>query len=103
MSADASNYDLQNVEWQSLILSCTISSRSQRFAKRAITNLSDGVACVSSNQRPHVVWLTVASQCFQMARVANFPTSFSFYSCVTMDGNPAFTVHATAHAFRTAI
>jgi len=35
-------------------------------------------------------------------RVANFPTSFSFYSCVTMDGNPAFTVHATTHAFRAA-
>jgi len=26
-----------------------------------------------------------------------------FYSCVTMDGNPAFTVHATVHAFRAAI
>ena len=37
------------------------------------------------------------------ARVANFSTSFSFYSCVTIDGNPAFTVHKTAHAFRAAI
>jgi len=62
-----------------------------------------GVACVSSNQRPHVVWITVASQCVQIARLANFPTSFSFYSCVKMDGNPTFTVHATAHAFRAAI
>jgi len=35
MSADAGNYDLQNVA------SCKISSRSPRFAKRAITNLSD--------------------------------------------------------------
>jgi len=52
-----------------------------------------------SNQRPYVVWLTVAAQCFQIARVANFPTSFSFCSCITMDGNPAFAVHATAHAF----
>jgi len=41
MSADAGNYDLQNVECQSLILSCKISSRSPRFAKRAIANLSD--------------------------------------------------------------
>jgi len=41
MSADASNYDLQNVECQSLIPSCKISSKSPRFAKRAITNLSD--------------------------------------------------------------
>ena len=41
MSANASNYDLQNVECQSLIASCTISSRSPRFAKRAITNLGD--------------------------------------------------------------
>jgi len=73
MSADANNYDSQNVDCQSLIPSSKILSRSPRFAKRAITN------------------------------IANFPTSFSFYSCVTMDGNPAFTVHATAHAFRAAI
>jgi len=41
MSVDASNYDLQNVEWQSLIPSCKISSRSPRYAKRATTNISD--------------------------------------------------------------
>jgi len=41
MSADASNYDLQNVECKSLIPSCKISSRSPRFAKGAIRNLSD--------------------------------------------------------------
>jgi len=35
------NYDLHNVECQSLVPSCEISSRSPRFAKRAITNLSD--------------------------------------------------------------
>jgi len=40
MSADANNYYLQNVECHSLIPSCKISS-SARFAKRAITNLSD--------------------------------------------------------------
>jgi len=40
MSADASNYDLQNVECHSLTPSCKISSRSPRFAKGAITNLS---------------------------------------------------------------
>jgi len=62
-----------------------------------------GGACVFSNQLPHVLWLMVASQCFQIARLANFPISFSFYSCVTIDGNPAFTVHATAHAFSAAI
>jgi len=50
-----------------------------------------------------VVGLTVASECFEIARLANFPTSFSFYSCVAMDGNLAFTVHATAHAFSAAI
>jgi len=70
-----------------------------------ITKVRKGsdVACVFSNQLSHVLWLTVASRCFQIARLANFPTSFSFYSCVTMDGNLAFTVHATAHAFRAAI
>jgi len=72
---------------------------------RAITNLSDVLRrrlCFQQTA-PHVVWLTFASQCFQIARVAKFPTSFSFYSCVAMDRNPAFTVQATAHAFRAAI
>jgi len=41
MSADASNYDLRNVECLLLTPSCIISSRSPRFAKGAITNLSD--------------------------------------------------------------
>jgi len=41
MSVDASNYDLQNVECKSLIPSCKISSRSPRFAKGAVKNLSD--------------------------------------------------------------
>jgi len=41
ISADASNYDLQNVECQSLIPNCKISSMSPRFAKRPFTNLSD--------------------------------------------------------------
>jgi len=39
--SDANNYDLQNVECQSLVPSCEISSRSPRFAKRAVANLSD--------------------------------------------------------------
>jgi len=105
MSADASNYDLQNVECQSLLPCCKISSRSPKFPKEAITNLSDVLRCRLCLQHPapHVVWLTVVSQCFQTARLANFTTSFSFYSCVTMDVNPAFTSHATAHAFRAAI
>jgi len=41
MSAEASNYDFQNVECQSLLPSCKISSRSPRFAKGPISNLSD--------------------------------------------------------------
>jgi len=44
MSADASNYDLQNVECQSLLPCCKISSRSQRFVKRAIANFSSAIA-----------------------------------------------------------
>jgi len=52
-----------------------------------------GGATVSSNQRWHVVWLTVASQCFQVPRVANFPTSLSCYNCVAMEGN-LVTVHS---------
>jgi len=38
MSADASNYDLQNIECQSLI---TTSKISPRFTKRATANISD--------------------------------------------------------------
>jgi len=41
MSADDSNYDLRNVEYQSLTPNCKISSRSPRFAKGAIANISD--------------------------------------------------------------
>jgi len=62
------------------------SSISPWFAKRVVTNLSDVLRrnfCLHS-QRPHAFYLTAASQCCQLARVANFPTSFSIYSCVTM-------------------
>jgi len=57
MLADNSNYDLQNVECQSLTPSCKISSKSPRFTKRTIMNLNEvlNVACVSSNQCQHVV------------------------------------------------
>jgi len=41
-----------------------------------------GGVSVFSNKLPLVVWLTAASQCFQKAKVTNFPTSLSFYSCV---------------------
>jgi len=50
MSADANNYDLRNVECQLLMPSCKISSRSPRFAKGAIMNLSD--VCVSKQSAP---------------------------------------------------
>jgi len=36
------------------------------------------------------VWPTAASHRFQKARVANFPTSLSFYSCVTMGRKSSF-------------
>jgi len=41
---------------------------------------------VSVYSRPLVIvdWLTAASQRFQKARVASFPTYLSFYSCITM-------------------
>ena len=74
---------------------------SQREQLRTLA-MFQGVVCVFSNKLPCVVWLTVASQCFQAATLANFPISISFYGCITMDGNPAFTVHATAHVFRAA-
>jgi len=48
-----------------------------------------GVAPVSTNQRPHVFRFTAASQRFQIARVANFPASLSFYSYVTTGREPS--------------
>ena len=102
MSADGSNYDLRNVECQSPTPSCKISSRSPRFAKGAITNLSDVLRRRLCLQQPAPAY-GLTDGCVTMlsdSQGYELPTSFSFYSCVTMDGNPAFTVHATAHAFR---
>jgi len=45
------------------------------------------------SQRPHAFFLTAAPQCFQLARVANFATSLSLYSCVTMGRKSS--VHST--------
>jgi len=74
------------------------------FAKGPITNLSDVLRrrlCLQ--QPPPSCGLTEGCvTMLQDTRVANFSTSFSCYNCVTMVGNPAFTVHATAHAFRAA-
>jgi len=69
-----------------LLPSCEISSRSPWFARRVVTNLSDVLRrnfCLHS-QRPHVFFLTAASQSFHLARVANFSTLLSPYSCVAM-------------------
>jgi len=46
------NYDLQNVECQSLIPSCKISSRSPRFAKRTIMDLSGTIMDLSGKHGP---------------------------------------------------
>jgi len=48
MSADANNYDSQNVECQSLIPRGKFSSGSARFTEWTITNLSDvyGISCI---------------------------------------------------------
>jgi len=85
----------ENVECQRLLLSCEISWRSQwpQSEYLLILDTFSGGTTVSSNQRRYVVWPTVASQCFPVPRVANFPTSLSFCSCVTMDGNLA-SVHS---------
>jgi len=40
MSAVTNNYDSQNVECQSLVVSYETSSKSSRFAKRAVASLS---------------------------------------------------------------
>jgi len=59
LSADASNYDSQNVECQSLIPRSKILSRSPRLAKRAITNISDVLRCRLYLQQPaHACGLT---------------------------------------------
>jgi len=61
---------------------------------------------VFSNQRAHVVWLTVASQCFKIARLRTFRLHTYSICASQRDGNPAFTAHAVrciAHAFRAAM
>jgi len=105
MLANTSNYDLQNVECQSLIPSCKISSKSPGFAKRTIMNLSDVWNRRLCLQQPASACglthgcVTVLSDS-QGCELFHF---VSFRSCVTMDGNPAFTVHATVHAVSAAI
>jgi len=99
------NCNLKNVECQSLLPSCKISSKSPRFAKGAITNLSDVFRRRLCLQQPapscgltySCVTMLSDTQCCEISHFV------LFYSCVTADGNPAFTVHATAHAFRAAI
>jgi len=58
MLAETSNYDLQNVECQSLIPSWKISSKSPMIAKRTIMNLSNVLnrrLCLQQTQCPHWV------------------------------------------------
>ena len=71
-----------------------------RFAKRAVTNFSDVLRWTLSlhQSTPTCGLLTSGSQCFNIARLANVPTSLSFCSCVVLqDGNPGFTVHAVCY------
>jgi len=77
MSADANTvitiYKMSNASrWYPVVKSHQDHQGSQREQLRTSVTFQ-GVVCVSSNQRPHphVAWLTVASQCFQIARVAN--------------------------------
>jgi len=100
------NYDVRNVECQLLIPSCKISSRSPRLAKGAITNFCDILRSRLCLQQPApaysltdgCVTMLSDSQACELSHV-----SLSLYSCVTMDENIAFTVHATVRAFRTAL
>ena len=73
MSADTDYYDLHNVECQRWLTSGEISSRSTRFTKRAVANLSDVFRVSFSLQQsaPTCVRLMAASQCFQIATVTN--------------------------------
>jgi len=54
-----------------------------KVRKEAVTNLSDvlRVSFCFQQSAPACGMTDSWSQCFQIARVANFPTSLSFYSC----------------------
>ena len=111
------NYEMSNVE---RMLTITINEMSKIIAKSnqdhqrsqseqlwILLTFQGGVS-VSSDKHPLVVRLTAASQCFQKARVANFPTSLSFYSCITMWRESSFhsacrMLYCVAHAFRATI
>jgi len=53
------------------------------YERKSLVMFQGGVS-VSRRPLVVVVWLTAGPQRFQKARVANFPTSLSFYSYVTM-------------------
>jgi len=94
MSADTNNCDFENVEYQRLLPSCEISSRSpmdlsdvskQSFClQQSAFVFKDLIQTRKKKKRSHAVWLTVTWQRFQIVRIANFPTSLSFSMCVTI-------------------
>jgi len=65
-----------------------------------------GGTSAASTQRCRVVWPVTASQCFQIAKIANVPTSVLFCSFVTMGQESSVQnalQRATSHAFREAM
>ena len=116
MSADANNYNLQNLERH-----CETSSRSPTFAKRSIMNLSPKwcfkavflsslsfykmMTCLSLD----FLIMTSLSFChnaFRKPGLQTFRLPYHFIVASQWDGNPAFKVDAQCyieHAFRAAI
>jgi len=90
MSADADNYNLQNVECY-----CEISSRSPRFAKRATMNLSD-MAVFLSPAISARLWFDsrLRHNAFRKPTFRSFWLPYHFMVASQWDGNPAFTMHA---------
>jgi len=103
---NANNYNLRNLECH-----CEISSRSPRFAKRAIMNLSPKwcfkAEFLSTGVRLSL-WIDsrLRHNAFRKPGLQAFRLTYHFIVASQWDGNPAFKVDAQCcieHAFRTAI
>jgi len=101
MLADTSNYDLQNVECQSLIPSCKISSKSPRFAMRTIMNLNDVLNRRLCPQQP-VPACGLTHGCVTMLSDSQGCELFHFVLIPQLRHNGRESVHVTVHAFSAA-
>jgi len=86
---------------QRLLSSCESLLKSPRFAKVTVRITNDmtfyGRTSFCTSQDPHAVCFKPATQCCQIARVANFRLSSHSIVASHSNGNPAFTVRVVRY------